>query len=666
MFYNNFVFNIFFILLGVISILAQTVILRELTTLFYGNELFYGLGLGIWLLFTGLGSLLAPKIINILSNGRCKECLIGKKIAPWLILISLIFLFGFLIIFLRFLTAKIIPAGELPNFWPSFLILGLVLFIFCFPLGALFSLGVFGWQKKESGEVVNRAYFWETIGLALAGLFFSFILATTSFPLFSKINETTLKWRYAGLIKTFNSKYNQIAVSEKNKQLNFFLNGQLAFTNAESFENQQLINLLKPFISNAVASQLNRSDVLVLGNPTLTVEIEKILSPQKIDFLEIDETLLQLERSLLDKKIEPIVVDHRTFLNQTQNKWDLIIFSPGNPQTLLTNRYFTAESFLLVKNHLTKNGVFVLTFYLPTDYQSQEAARFGASIYQTLKTIFPSIELLTSEDQIVLIAGEKVWFDKSKIDPKWQKYFWHQIKNRRRQEILKKFTNVSEKLNKDFEPVAFFYQQLFWQTMFSFTLPQFIIRITQMLPLLLIIGFLLFLIKRETNLRLGLLIAGSSFILMSLETLIILMFQTKIGYLYSQISLIFTSVLLGMATGTKLKVKSEKLKVIFISYLLFLFSFLLSYKTSFVEVLIFWFIMAFLNGVIGGVIFASINNFYLQKEKNPGFIYAFDLFGGALGAFLTASLILPVFGVEKLIWGLTGLILLILLTFTQF
>jgi spermidine synthase len=641
------VFNIFFFLLGSVSILGQIVILREITSLFYGNELFYGLGLGAWLLFTGLGSLLAPKVVRPIRHGR--ERLVNIVFIFILLFFLFIFL-PFLIIFLRFFVGKNIPVGQLPNFWFSLLILGLSIFIFCFPLGGLFPLAVFNWQKKKRGEVVNKAYFWETVGLAFAGLLFSFILAITSFPLFSKINETSLKWRYPGLIKAFNSKYNQIVVSKKNKQLNFFFNGQLAFSSGESFANQQLLNLIKPFI-------LKKKNILLLGNPTLTSEIEKIFSPQKLDFLEMDEELLHLEKPLLDKKTKPIIADPRTFLNQTQKTWDLILFSPGNPQTLLTNRYFTSESFFQVKNHLTKDGIFVLLFYLPTDYQSQEAIRFGASIYQTLKTVFPKIELLTPEDQIVLIAGKNiVKFNEAKIDQKWRKYFWHQIESGKREEIVKKLTDVKENLNTDLEPVAFFYQQLFWQTMFSFKLPQIILKIASFVPFIFLILFLLFFFKGKKYWRLGFLMACSSFILMSLETLIIVMFQTKIGYLYSQISLIFTSVLLGMAVGVKLKVKSQKLKVIFLSYLPILGMFLL--KTNLMENSIFWFLIAFFSGVVGGAIFAVVNNLYIRTEKNPGYIYSFDLFGGALGAFLTASFLLPVFGVNKLICGLMFLVLM--------
>jgi MFS family permease len=166
-------------------------------------------------------------------------------------------------------------------------------------------------------------------------------------------------------------------------------------------------------------------------------------------------------------------------------------------------------------------------------------------------------------------------------------------------------------------------------------------------------------IKGKRNLRLGLLVASSSYILISLEMLIILLFQTKMGYLYSQISLIFTSVLVGMAVGVKLKIKNSKIKIIFLGYLLITSLFFTGYNSKIAEWSIFWFMMAFLSGVIGGAIFAIVNRLYLQKEKNPGYIYAFDLFGGGLGVFLTAGIILPVFGVEKLIWGLMGLIFLL-------
>lgn len=612
----------FFLLLGVISVLGQAVLLREITTLFYGNEMLYGLGLGTWLLFTGLGSLLAIKL----------KFLKDKKVLWWLILgILFIFLPG-LVIFLRWLVSKIVPIGALPGFWFTFLVLDSILFIFCFPIGVLFALGA-------SNLGVNRAYFWETIGFATGGLLFSFVLATVSFPL-------GLTWRYPGLVKAINSKYQQIIISKQDSQQNFFLGGQLAFTNQESFENQQLLSLITPFVEK-------KEKILIIGNPNIASEIKKILFPEKIVFLEIDKKLGRLEEELLTSGVDLIFGDPRRFLNRKE-EWDLIIFSLGNPQTLLANRYFTEECFKQIKNRLSENGIFALLSYLPTDYQSEEAARFGGSIYQTLRSVFPSLELLTPEDQLLFLASKgKLEINPQKIDRKLAAYFHYQIENSKREEIRERLEEFPVAINTDVEPTSFFYQQLFWQTIFSFKAPVYLIKVVKITPvvLLLVLAVLMVVVSEPT--RLGLTTASSSFILMSLETLLIFIFQTRIGYLYSQISLIFATALLGLGVGViiseNIKCKILNFKYLFLAYLPLL---ILVRRAAW------WPLTALMVGIVGGMIFALVAQTYLKKAKNSGFIYAFDLFGGFLGAIMTPGLLLPFFGLAGVLKIITAVILI--------
>jgi hypothetical protein len=73
---------------------------------------------------------------------------------------------------------------------------------------------------------------------------------------------------------------------------------------------------------------------------------------------------------------------------------------------------------------------------------------------------------------------------------------------------------------------------------------------------------------------------------------------------------------------------------------------------------LFWFILSITTGIIGGLIFALTNKLYLRRKNDPGVIYAFDLFGGAFGAILTASFLLPVYGVLGLIFCFILLILI--------
>jgi len=61
-----------FISLGIISIISQTIIARELAITFWGNEFFIGLTLAFWLLFTALGAIVKikvnPKLLYVLAG----------------------------------------------------------------------------------------------------------------------------------------------------------------------------------------------------------------------------------------------------------------------------------------------------------------------------------------------------------------------------------------------------------------------------------------------------------------------------------------------------------------------------------------------------------------------------------------------------------------------
>jgi len=633
---SEFSFLFYFFLLGLISAVGQAAILREITSLFYGNEIFYGLGLGSWLLFVGLGSFLGIKL----------------KLKPkflWLILAGVFFLIPGLIIFLRWLVGEFIPPGELPNFSFALLVLGIILFPLCFFLGALFSLGAL---RKN----VNLAYFWETIGFTAGGLLFAFVLSKISFPF-------GLGKRFFGLTRVVHSQYQQILISEKEGQKNYFLNGQLAFTNKESFENKQLVSLITPFGNKP-------QKVLIISSPALANEVKKIFPQAEVAFLEIDQKLLGLEKELLEEKIIPLNTDPRKFLVKDDKFWDLIIFSPGNPQTLLGNRYFTLECFKLVKNRLTSSGVFVLLFYLPTDYQSEEAAKFAGSIYKTLEKVFPNLKTLAPEDQLLFLASEKeLEVNQENIIPAFSDYFWHQFKNFQVEKIVQKIKNTPAKINSDFFPAAFFYSQLFWQTIFSFKIPRLISKFASFLPFLVVGGWIILFLKSKKNLRFGLLAATSSFILLSLEILLVFLFQIKVGYLYRQISLIFASVLLGIGIGVIREIPNfpalqrgpargvDKFQIpnFFGYFIVFGILFLLG-KYS-----IFWFLTAFLLGMIGGEIFAKINRQCLKTSKNPGYIYAFDLFGGVFGAILTSSFLFPVLGGKGMLAMLGSVIWIIFL-----
>ncbi len=638
-----FLWPLFFILLGFISIISQTTILREITTLFYGNEIFYCLGLGIWLFFTGIGSLLAKKIIFF-----------RKKKFLWFILLILFLALPIVIAWLRMVVVYFIPYGRLPNLFLSLVLIIVTLSLYCFPIGLVFSLAAWSWKKRNKATVVNNAYFWETIGFVFGGIVFSYFLATTSFPLTNRVNLFTLSLRYRPLKQVFNSKHNQIIVTQEDKQKNIIIGGQYTFSTSESFETKHLISLIMPHLKK-------RNKAIVVGNPNIAQEL-KYNDFDQIQFIEIDEKLVALEKEIYSTGINFIIQDPRIYFNKIKEKYDLIIYSVGSPSTLFTNRYYTLESFVQIKNCLEEDGIFVLTFSFPVDYQSEEALYSGASIFHTLNQVFADILLFSPEERLVFLSGKKELIVSQKnVDTVSSSYFRYQMENLQKDEILQKFKKTTTKINSDFEPITYFYQQLYWQTIFNFRIPIIMLQSAKILPMILFFFLIIFLMKTRKRIRFGLLALSSSFILMSLETIFIFLFQTKIGYLYSQISFIYSLVLLGMTIGVILERKIRNfilgLNSGFSSFLFIILILFLTKEINISNKLFFWCSLGLISGLVAGLIFALINRLYLIKEKDIGYIYAFDLFGASLGALLTSTFLLPILGITGLNLLLIGIII---------
>jgi len=133
--------------------------------------------------------------------------------------------------------------------------------------------------------------------------------------------------------------------------------------------------------------------------------------------------------------------------------------------------------------------------------------------------------------------------------------------------------------------------------------------------------------------------------------------------LYQQLSLILASALAGMAVGVKLKSSAKTFsRLSWFGYLTLILALALNLSTGLVQFSWYWFAFVFLVGLNAGAIYAQLNQLYLQRSTHLSFIYSFDLFGGSLGALLTTSFILPVYGVSGLLFSLTALILLAIAT----
>jgi len=630
----------FFFCLGLTSILGQIVLLREIVNLSYGNEVFYILALGLWLLLVALGSFGARKIKKFST----------QKL--WLFLIALGLLLPLLVIVLRFWAAKMVIPGQLLSFGQTSLLLVLSLAFFAPTLGWLFITG----QKSFKNLSFNLAYFWETLGFFVGGLFFSFFLALTPFPLPRKVNQNSLRKIYPGLKKVFNSPYQQIIRTEKKEQTNFYLSGQLTFSLPAKIDSQLLAGLILPF-----AEQSNQ--VLVVGQPELAFVLALYPQIKTLEWVEIDPLLLAAQKEFLPSVVSPIKADLKKHLASKVDSLNLILLSLSTPSSLSLNRFYTQEFWQLAHNSLAKNGVLALVFSLPTNYQSQEAVRLGSSLYQTFTLIFENHELFFLEDQLLLLGGkEKLAVNREKfkllqkIYPVFSSdFFDYQRQRIDRRLVLDRWQKTSTQINRDLRPISFFYQTLFWQTLFNFWLPKIIYNLSFWLPIvfLISIGILIRCFKKKEK---RLVLAGiSSFILMSLQVLLVFLFQTKLGSLYSQLAFIFGLVLLGMSFGVGLVEKKgwdlRKVTYPLVGYVLVMVGLVL------VKALWFWWGLAWFLGFNGGLVFGMTVSDLAKNKKKVSLVYPADLIGAFLGAVLTSLFFFPVLGLLRLYFLLVLLVL---------
>ena len=618
----------YFFLLGLFSLFSQIVLLRELVSWLGGDELFYALGLGLWLVLAGLGSIASNKHRPKSHLVIPRRCLIAlyPLLAP------------ILIILLRFSLGKFLFPGQIPEIGFSILIIFLSLFIPAVLSGVLFYLGTKRWQNS------TRAYQWETVGFFVAGLVFTFFFSQASFPLPNNIDKQTMRWRYPNLEKIIYSKGSQLVVTKEEGVKTIFSAGQLIF----SSQRNDFADL-----ADRIFNHLNskRDKNLIFGDWHLADNLSWWATNGLVTYLQPNQEVAMEQGGFFNQDIEIEVDRLNSYLQQTQN-WDWIILSPGSPQTLSASRYYTLDTLNLVKQSLSSGGICGLVFDLPIDYQSEEAIRYGQVIYNTFDQVFEKVELLVIEGRVVLIGSES----EISFDPRDSSGLVEMVLTDSRRDELEKKLSGGRNINTLRQPLAYFHHHLFWQTMFSFQLPKLFRHLILLIPISLGVILIDIFRRLDKQKKLGVVMVVSGFLLMGLETVLLFLFQAQYGHLYFYLGLIMGTVLLGLAGGSALAanfpVQPQRAVLAYLPIGAF---FLLEFWQ---KMTLIWLILGLLIGFVGGLIFGLTNSRWLKESDNQTFIYACDLFGSFLGALLTSTILFPRFGLPILLLIFLGLALI--------
>jgi len=705
-------FKFSFVILGFFSLITQTIFLRELFATLYGHEFFVGITLASWLTWVALGSLI--------GNRYALTPRTLKLIIVFPLLISFTLLGEILL--LRYLKPFLGFAGEVPNLLNGTLIGILLPLPICFFLGIWWTLATRYFSSLMKNTIaVSSGYFLETLGFILGGALFSFglvyfssffiifllILFSFFFALFlfrhsifqigvacilgillfglsfctiQSLELKTQSFRFKNqiLLASSNSKYGNLSVTQRENQISFYQNGVL-------IGSTQTDELIEEKIHFPLLAHPKPENILLIGGG-ISGALDQALkhSVKTIYYVELDPRLVEIGKNFLpkeikqnfeDKKVKLIFQDGFYFLKTTNQKFDVIILTLPEPSNLLINRFYTKEFFEIAKAKLKEGGIF--SFTLPYSLTSPNPNLYflNGLIYHSLKDVYPEVKILSEYSNLFLASNNQInlefqmllqRFQERNLQPRFLKkeYLKYRLTSPRNasvEESLKKF----QKINSLTHPLAYFYQTLFWLDRLSPTMAKLFFSIASSIFWILAVVLLLIIIwlyrkKERFQLKLSCLsMAIAGFSIMSLEMILLLSYQSSVGHLYTKVSLIISTIMLGLALGTLhgKKFIAEKqnknvanlLKKMHFSFaifglaLIFLSFYLFTFPALLVEVLIL--ISSIIAGYLGGFIFPLANKIYLTSHKEQtGTIYGADLIGSAFGAILPSLILIPYSG----------------------
>ncbi len=586
---------------GLISILGQVVLLRELNVAFYGVELIYLFALGIWLFWTASGALIGRRIYFPSP----------KHIA--FLFMSFAVTLSLDVVFIR---ASRILVGGVPGAYLSLLQQLMIAVISLLPAGLLSGL-LFQWSAKiyvTGGRTLAMAYAIESAGGLVGGLLATLFLrwgiqnytialvcglalVITPLVFLSGPGQSTLRWtaviltgiflmllgnaplldrrmdrwNHPNLVESRDTPYGRVSVSRLHGQISVFENDALAFE-TEGIEAEYFVHL-------AALQHPSPQHVLILGGG-IEGTVREMLQhrPEKIDYVELNPAMLKLvsghlpdaiQKSLKDPRVHIIFADPRLFLKKS-GTYDLILVGMPEPQSGQTNRFYTKEFFEQCAAKLNSGGILAFRLRSAENLWSPQLLWRTASIYRALTSVYTCVLFLPGTTNVVTASRKPLSRLPEAMSGRLQErklktrlisanYIKYLFTNDRFFEIEKLLQKETAQPNTDLRPVCYQYAFMIWLSKFfphislldfSFFIDQG--SLTPSFQWLLYIGLpIIFLLSRLwPTWRRVLLVAVAGFMGMVLETILILYYQAKHGVLYQDIGILLMSFMAGLALGS--------------------------------------------------------------------------------------------------------------------
>ncbi len=728
-----------FVSIGAASMIIQAVVVREYLVVFYGNELMVGMVLALWLFSITLGTALYGALSNRLKS--------HDLLFTTLLCIFALLPFAELALIRSARLILSVQPGTEPPFLPSSLFIFLTTLPIGLLIGALFPLGCHIFSR-DSGDprAVALVYSLESLGALTGGALFSFILVTTFTPsliflvvtvilllmimwyhssgsrpakkiiltafiflctgailfILPAVNHferyfRELRWNsLAGglpLLASCDSPYQNLVVTGQEELYSLYGNGQLAFSFPDPYSNRMAAHLI-------MTGHPSPRRVLVIGACSGGFIRECLTHhPEHLDYVLFDRAMLTIispylndyeKEGLYSRLVSIITTDGRFWVRRTETRYDFIILALPDPSTAMLNRFYTAEFFKDLKRIMSSQGVLVFSLSSSANYVGSETADYQASVYATLRSVFPYIEISPGDRYVyyasaspgVVTSDPGVLAERLRErgvpEREFSPFLFDELFNSERVAAARKMVErPGVTLNTDMKPETYFYNLVRWDRMSGSHLAPFFSIVRQInAPLLfgLLLALLLFRslmlsLHRESEQnrrRLNLCCAVAAFGLssMSLEVVLLFAFQNLFGYLYQMIGVLVASFMAGMSIGAAVARKAHRGYglLIAVQVLCALFSlgipFLLTFFSEVLSVrmgvaggeCVFMLFMACM-GLCNGLGFPLACRLYTEKGEEVGstaaVLNAFDHGGAAFGSLLIGTCFVPILGISQ-------------------
>ena len=134
---------------------------------------------------------------------------------------------------------------------------------------------------------------------------------------------------------------------------------------------------------------------------------------QQLDLVHLDRRAFELVHGHLDPVDRAVLADSRVrikfddprrYLSRSEDRYDLVLMLQPDPASLLLARNTTVELNRLVAARLAPRGVYVTRFTTGANVQAGETGALGASLYSSLREVFPVVHAAPGPDGL-LVAG---------------------------------------------------------------------------------------------------------------------------------------------------------------------------------------------------------------------------------------------------------------------